>query len=207
MPKAVECLFTIVTDYQGATLIEQIRATGLKTLLEKWRTQTQAPIRLSAAWDLAEMPVPLEGLKNAWCICYEDDNEVFFLVNIIETADPESASGILRSPPRKSIIPFEAGQLWAYRKFREESYSKILILAVEEVKGERIVHLTVVDGNVDAPLHMPFSERAVRRSVTMLLGHATTLPDFDERYGVWKVAFEQDEAGVYDVPVAEVLEM
>ena len=109
---------------------------------------------------------------------------------------------------------FAAGQVWKYNHRAGEDNSRITIVKVEEEPdyGE-VVHVYISDlaiPNESAPdgitnfiCHMPFVAGAVASSVTELESDSTAMPDFEEGYQLWREAFEQEEAGVFEVSVAE----
>lgn len=101
-----------------------------------------------------------------------------------------------------------AGQAWHYKNgFDEDSY--ILILKVDEFKNKRIIHLTVISesNNIDVPLHMPFASSVVQQMITSLKSENNRLPDFSKGYDIWKTAYDKGEAGVYNIPISDVLNL
>lgn len=102
---------------------------------------------------------------------------------------------------------FKAGQLWGYKNRVGEEDSRLLILRVETIDDQNIVHVTVIGGNTDNPVHMPFSEEAIRQSVTNLCKEMCSVPDYKEGYSYWKQQYEQGEAGIYKITVGEALEL
>ena len=55
--------------------------------------------------------------------------------------------------------------------------------------------------------HMPFVEDALEKSVLELESEVESLPDYEDGYQLWRTAFEQSDAGVFDVSVVEGIEM
>jgi len=53
--------------------------------------------------------------------------------------------------------------------------------------------------------HSPVSEEAILKSITALISENNTLPDFSDGYGRWKDAFDKNEAGVFSIEVAEIV--
>lgn len=99
------------------------------------------------------------------------------------------------------------GQLWSYDAPRNYERSRLLILKVEVLNQEEIVHVTVTGDGINAPAHMPFSTHAVRRSVVDLVESSWPLPDFSEGYALCRAAFEAGKAGVYGITVGEALQL
>lgn len=102
---------------------------------------------------------------------------------------------------------FKSGQLWKYKCRAGEERSKLLILFVETINEQNIVHVTIAGGCADNPMHMPFSEEAIRDSVMGLCKDGCPIPDYDEGYLYWKQQYDKGEAGVYKIPVAEALDL
>lgn len=94
-----------------------------------------------------------------------------------------------------------------YKTRKGEEETRILILKVERVKSQDIVHVCVVGKGFNGPSHMPFTEQAIEQSVTHLEKDFVSVQEFGEGYSIWKRAFENDDAGIYDVTVAEALSL
>lgn len=78
-------LYTIISEYEGSTLVEQMYAANLEDMFERWVKETKAPVSLSKIKErYYQMPL-LEGLKNAWCTSFSDEKGTFFLLNVIAT--------------------------------------------------------------------------------------------------------------------------
>jgi hypothetical protein len=112
---------------------------------------------------------------------------------------------------------FSVGQVWKYRTRPHEGESEITIVALDS-DGElgNIVHIYVADVDIPNPKapdgktvfigHLPYSEEALRGSVTELVATADSLPDFEAGYELWKKAFDAGEAGVFEVAVSEAID-
>jgi len=110
---------------------------------------------------------------------------------------------------------FTAGQVWTYKHRNGEDNSRITIVKVDEEPDYGIVvHVYISDlaiPNDSAPdgitnfiCHMPFVAGAVSDSVVELESDSTAeMPDFEDGYRLWREAFEQEEAGVFEVSIAE----
>ena len=109
---------------------------------------------------------------------------------------------------------FKVGQEWAYQTRPGEEHSTFVVVKVEDAPGIGvIVHISLKGlkvKNVKDPerpsetiSHMPFTEDAIKRSVTKIVNEPATLPSFAEGYADWRKAFESGKGGVFDVTVAE----
>ena len=108
---------------------------------------------------------------------------------------------------------FEPGQVWRYATRTGEEQSRVWILSVETHPrtGEPIVHIAISDvrlraaGELTTIGHIPISREALEASGVMLEATGAALPDFEEGYRMWRKAFDAGEAGVFSIPVAEVV--
>jgi len=79
-------LFTFVVEYQGNTLVEQVESGTPDDAIQTWLDVTSADIVFEdRSSSLLECSL-IAGLQNAWCVIFRDDQEIFFLINIIATA-------------------------------------------------------------------------------------------------------------------------
>ena len=112
---------------------------------------------------------------------------------------------------------FSVGQVWKYKARPHESTSEITIVAMDSDKElGSIVHIYVADVDIPNPKapegktsfigHLPYSAEALQESVTELVGTADSLPDYEDGYKLWKQAFDDGEAGVFEVAVSEAIE-
>ncbi len=114
------------------------------------------------------------------------------------------------------MTEFSIGQVWKYKARPHEGASKITIVAIDtDAELGNIIHIYVSDVDIDNPGapqgktsfigHLPYAEDALRDSVTELIESTGTLPNFEDGYRLWKMAFEDGEAGAFDVSVAEAI--
>ena len=112
---------------------------------------------------------------------------------------------------------FSVGQVWKYKARPHESASEITIVAMDSDKElGSIVHIYVADVDIPNPKapagktsfigHLPYNAEALQESVTELVGTADSLPDYEDGYKLWKQAFDDGEAGVFEVAVSEAIE-
>lgn len=78
-------------------------------------------------------------------------------------------------------------------------------MKTETINGEKIIHITVVGDNFEGSSHLPFSEQAIYESVTSLCVKSFPIPDFEEGYLLWKQEFDEGRAGIFNIPVAQIL--
>lgn len=111
---------------------------------------------------------------------------------------------------------FKPGETWHYRTRKSEEKSTLTVLRVEEsaALGE-IVHIAV-DGirlkscrpgyePHEIP-HMPFARKALEESVTKRADeHHKEEPNWKPGYDEWRSAFEQGQAGIYTISVADAI--
>jgi hypothetical protein len=112
----------------------------------------------------------------------------------------------------KTVVDFEAGQIWEYATRPGEASSRLTVLKVESAEklGE-IVHIRLDGVAIKGPKgetvttisHLPYSELALRKSVTRLAREKVQVPDFAEGYKSWKDA----KGGVFTIPVSECVEI
>lgn len=111
---------------------------------------------------------------------------------------------------------FQVGQVWLYKNRPADSNSVLQIVAVDLLHEREVaVHIQVRGLNMQrlptkpdegTASHLPFSEEALRDSITHLLSQSSPLPDdFEEGYEMWREAFLSGKAGVFSVSVADVI--
>lgn len=112
---------------------------------------------------------------------------------------------------------FEAGQVWAYKTRAGEAGSTLLIDKVEtDATLGKIFHVSVSGVHVKNPRaasgfttelpHFPVSSRTLKQSCLEIVGHAPPNPAYLNGYAAWKKAFDDGHAGVFSIPVAEVID-
>jgi hypothetical protein len=120
-------------------------------------------------------------------------------------------------PLENAVQTFDVGQIWVYRARPGEPESRVLICRVEsDDKLGRIVHIQVnglrlknkhaAGGYSDNIAHMPYSEDALKRCVTVVDSRTASLPaSFEEGYKEWRQAFDEGKAGVWTLPLDEAI--
>lgn len=111
---------------------------------------------------------------------------------------------------------YRVGQVWKFKPRPGEDGSTLTVVRVESSKDRGvIVHVSVEGVHIKNPRapggfsdtlqHAPFSEEAIARSVTTLVGETKTLPSHEEGYRQWRKAFDAGKAGVFSITVAEAV--
>lgn len=109
---------------------------------------------------------------------------------------------------------FRAGQVWKYRTRPGEEESRLVVCKVEpherlgpiihiHVEGVAINSTSLQTGVIRAIGHMPFAEESLRGSVVGLEGTRTQLPSYEDGYDAWKSAFDDGNAGIFTISVAD----
>jgi len=108
---------------------------------------------------------------------------------------------------------FKQGQIWKYNTRSIEPDSRLVVVQVDDINGEKIVHISVNGLRLKNPQsdtgygeeisHMPISPEALSKSVIELDGLADELPDYKEGYGIWREAYDSGKAGVFSITVKE----
>ena len=112
---------------------------------------------------------------------------------------------------------YKIGQVWAYKTRPNEPHSRLTVVKVELQHGTEVAVHIHVDGLNLKPSesggvpgttasHLPFSEEALDASVTDMVDHVVVLPDFEEGYMMWREAFLEGNAGIFNLTVAEVMD-
>jgi hypothetical protein len=124
--------------------------------------------------------------------------------------------GVILTMSVANASEFEVGQKWAYKTRPVESGSTLTIVKMDEIKGTKIIHISLEGVKIKNPQspngfgnkvsHMPISEDALRDSITKMIGTTKALPDFKEGYKMWREAFDQGKGGYFTIPVSECVE-
>lgn len=112
---------------------------------------------------------------------------------------------------------FKVGQIWKYANRDNEDSSTLTILKIEKYdKGDTIIHIRVDGVKIYSPQsatgysefigHLPFSAKAISKSVTKLVGQNNNLPDFSDGYKQWKEAWDNDKGGYWTIDLKEAIE-
>lgn len=119
-------------------------------------------------------------------------------------------------PERTSSPQFRIGQVWRYQTRPGEGASRVIIGRIERIEGiGRVVHVKLTDlklmssaapGSIATILfHVPMREDWLAYSLTELTPERGDLAGFAEGYGTWLAAYRRGEAGVFTIPISEVV--
>ena len=113
---------------------------------------------------------------------------------------------------------YKVGQVWNYHTREGEDGSRLFIVRADSdeklgviyhiyVNGIRIKNPHSPSGGQDNLPHSPVSEKTLDDSVTSLITeHADKLPDISEGYAVWRKAFDNNQGGVFTIPVKQIVQ-
>ena len=122
-------------------------------------------------------------------------------------------------PGKMKNEKYKAGQVWSYSTRKGEEHSRLFIVRVDRhEKLGSIYHIFLdglsvsnphIEGGIQDILpHSPVSQQTLDASVKSLVtAKADALPDIAEGYEVWKEAFDKNEAGVFIIPVQEIIQI
>jgi hypothetical protein len=116
-----------------------------------------------------------------------------------------------------AIADYEVGQVWEYKTRPGEEASRIYIAKIDEdeklgrifhiyVDGLRIKNKHTDSGYQNALPHSPVDKSTLDASVTNLINIVEDVPDVSEGYKAWKDAFDAGQGGVFNIPVAQIIE-
>ncbi|WP_428678767.1 hypothetical protein [Sphingopyxis sp.] len=98
----------------------------------------------------------------------------------------------------------EAGQIWLVKHAEKIGNCKAVVLLVETIGGDCIVHIALIDEYGEAVVeHMPFSKATFCNSVTELLGKSSATYDLRSGYNYWCEEYERGAAGIFGTEISE----
>lgn len=111
---------------------------------------------------------------------------------------------------------FAVGQRWHYKTRTGEEPSILSIVKIDGIAGKgNVIHISLdglriknpaaPNGFTDRADHLPFSEEAIEKSVTNLVGTETTGTDWQQGYAMWEAEYRKGRAGHFTIPVAEAV--
>ena len=115
------------------------------------------------------------------------------------------------------MAKYEIGQVWEYETRPGEEESRLYIGEIDEheelgkiyhiyVENVMIENKRIESGHQTALPHAPVSESALDASVTKFVEKIDVTPDVSNGHKIWKEAFDSGKAGVYNIPVATIIE-
>lgn len=116
-----------------------------------------------------------------------------------------------------SDIAFAPGQVWCYETRPQEPASRVVISRIDgndelgQIVHVRITGVDICDANGETAAtviaHAPLAGDVLRTCVTHLSDEPPGQAEDDDGYEVWRESFEAGEAGVFTIPVSEIVEM
>ena len=133
-----------------------------------------------------------------------------FLITILGTA--------CNPATEEKSVQFQVGQKWKFSGRLQDPEPRLVIGKIDfNDKTGNIIHVSVTgvrykdpeaEGGFSSYIgHLPFNEEALRKSVTEIISENNSFPEFQEGYNIWKEAFDQGEAGAFNISVAETVEL
>ncbi|MGE7139509.1 hypothetical protein ACQKIE_17935 [Luteibacter sp. NPDC031894] len=111
---------------------------------------------------------------------------------------------------------YAVGQTWTYRTRPGEEASRVAIRRIDnEPEDGEVFHVSILDvklrnhrlpgGLQPAMHHAAVSRGSLDDSLLQLDGKADNDESWRDGYGVWRQAYDNGDAGIFDLPLAEVL--
>ncbi len=133
------------------------------------------------------------------------------IVLALATRAPADARG--GTVAERGDIPFKVGQVWQYRTRPQEPKSTLIIFRIDSGAKGAVMHVRIVGLRVPNPHaqsgfneilpHAPFSEQALRQSVTKMVAETSDFGDSLDAIQEW----EKAHGGVWTISVSEVVKM
>ena len=113
---------------------------------------------------------------------------------------------------------YKEGQVWSYKTRENESNSKLYIVKIEYNKTiGKIYHIYIDNLNIKNPYqkskiqnnlsHSPVSEKTLDDSVIKIVtAKYENNINISDGYVAWKEAFDDGKAGVFTIPVNEIIQ-
>lgn len=113
------------------------------------------------------------------------------------------------------------GEVWHYASRDSEPHARCFIVKIDrQENGEEIFHIALDNLAIQGPDledgapgvltvigHLPVSRQCLEASLTQRATFAGEVPDVDDGYRRWHEAFKAGEAGVFDIPLATIVEV
>jgi hypothetical protein len=123
----------------------------------------------------------------------------------------------IQSPEPATSEQFAQGQVWVYKTRPGEEASRAPVGGIETAaEVGTIVHVNLTGLRIKNPAmpggfssvisHAPISELALSASVTELTKETSDLDGFREGYDSWLSSFCAGDAGVFSIPLSQVVE-
>lgn len=111
---------------------------------------------------------------------------------------------------------YAPGQAWTYRTRGDEEASRLMIRKIDiepedgevfhvSLKGVKLRNHRVPGGFQPAMHHAVMNRAALDRSVVAMVGEADSDEAWMDGYAVWRQAYDNGDAGVFDIPADQIL--
>ena len=111
---------------------------------------------------------------------------------------------------------YAQGQVWSYHTRPGEEASTLIINRVEDLPSHgKVFHISLREVRVKNPRHpdgvttslphFPVSSATLDASCVELVGEVEPDPAYLEGYKTWRAAFDAGDAGVFSIPVYEIV--
>lgn len=111
---------------------------------------------------------------------------------------------------------YAAGQAWTYRTRPGEEASRVVIRKIDiEPEDGEVFHLSFLDvklrnhrvpGGFQRAMHHAAVPRAtLDQSLLEMVGPGDTDERWKNGYTIWRQAYDNGDAGVFDIPLADIL--
>ena len=112
---------------------------------------------------------------------------------------------------------FAVGQIWEYKTRPGEEGSRVIVGRIESIdKVGKVVHVKLSGLKISNPGapggysttmgHAPIMEEKLKESVTKLAGQSGDLEGFQEGYNTWLQEHRSGKAGVFSIPLREIVD-
>jgi len=116
-------------------------------------------------------------------------------------------------PERASSPRYRVGQVWRYQTRPGEEASRAIVGRIETIAGlGTVVHVKLTGLQLKGPqgvatvvFHAPVAEAQLSASVTELTDERGDLEGFAEGYAMWRSAYRTGEAGIFTIPLSEIV--
>jgi len=118
----------------------------------------------------------------------------------------------------QDVNVYMPGQVWTYRTVPGDDASRVVIGKVEVLeKDGMVIHAMITDLSLPDALspgggsmmynitHVPLTKSALDQSVLKLDGSRQIDKVFDEAYAEWREAYDKNQAGLVDRPLADIV--
>lgn len=81
--------YTFITEKAGSTTVAQVYSTTIVEAVKLWcrrQSTSSEPARGSGLREIrTEAPIPVDSVKNVWCVTGFDEADTFFISHVVAT--------------------------------------------------------------------------------------------------------------------------